>query len=209
MHECRKCVKRLYPELCLLPAANEVWGKVMFLHLSVCPQGGGVVLCCHFLLRAAPPPPRTAPPSGQQAVGNLLEFFLVLRNVSICSRERKTLLLHYQNYLSNFKTIYLNGALSRNLDSSMLYYRPQRSWGKVMFLHVCVILFTGGGVLPQCMLGYHPPGTRHHPPPSRPPPGSVPSPQSRTYWKIRSMSGRYASYWNVILLYTRLQHNEE
>ena len=24
-------------------------------------------------------------------------------------------------------------------------YRPQRSWGKVMFLHVCVILFTGGG----------------------------------------------------------------
>ena len=25
------------------------------------------------------------------------------------------------------------------------FYRPQRSWGKVMFLHVCVILFTGGG----------------------------------------------------------------
>ena len=24
------------------------------------------------------------------------------------------------------------------------YYRPQRSWGKVMFLHVCVVLFTGG-----------------------------------------------------------------
>ena len=29
------------------------------------------------------------------------------------------------------------------------YYRPQRSWGKVMFLHVSVILFTGGGGLPQ------------------------------------------------------------
>ena len=29
------------------------------------------------------------------------------------------------------------------------YYRPQRSWGKVMFLHVSVILFTGGwGVCP-------------------------------------------------------------
>ena len=25
------------------------------------------------------------------------------------------------------------------------YYHPQRSWGKVMFLQVCVILFTGGG----------------------------------------------------------------
>ena len=28
--------------------------------------------------------------------------------------------------------------------SSLLYYRPQRSCGKVMFLHLCVILFTGG-----------------------------------------------------------------
>ena len=27
---------------------------------------------------------------------------------------------------------------------SLLYCRPQRSWGKVMFSHVCVILFTGG-----------------------------------------------------------------
>ena len=27
----------------------------------------------------------------------------------------------------------------------MSCYRPQRSWGKVMFLHVSVILFTGGG----------------------------------------------------------------
>ena len=64
------------------------------------------------------------------------------------------------------------------------YYRPQRSWGKVMFLQVSVILLTGG-CLPQCMLGYHtpreqtptrsrhppwkqtppPPGSRCHPPP--------------------------------------------
>ena len=28
-------------------------------------------------------------------------------------------------------------------------YRLQGNWGKVMFLHVCVILFTGGGVLSQ------------------------------------------------------------
>ena len=39
------------------------------------------------------------------------------------------------------------------------FYRPQRSWAKVMFLHVSVILFTGG--LPQGMLGYHPPGAVH------------------------------------------------
>ena len=35
-------------------------------------------------------------------------------------------------------------------------YRPQRSWGKVMFLHVSVILFTGGwggGGMPACIAG--------------------------------------------------------
>ena len=33
--------------------------------------------------------------------------------------------------------------------SCFFYYRPQRSWGKVMFLHVSVILFTGGGTVSQ------------------------------------------------------------
>ena len=33
------------------------------------------------------------------------------------------------------------------------YYRPQRSCGKVMFLHVSVILFTGVGG--ACMVGGH------------------------------------------------------
>ena len=32
-------------------------------------------------------------------------------------------------------------------------YRPQRSWGKFMFLHVSVILFTGGGI-PACLAGF-------------------------------------------------------
>ena len=41
----------------------------------------------------------------------------------------------------------------------ILCYRPQQSCGKVMFLHVCVILFTGGCLLPGgvcsmgCLLG--------------------------------------------------------
>ena len=47
----------------------------------------------------------------------------------------------------------------QHLWGSEYFYRPQRSWGKVMFLQVSVILLTGG-CLPQCMLGYHyPPGT--------------------------------------------------
>ena len=55
------------------------------------------------------------------------------------------------------------------------FYRPQRSWAKVMFLQVCVILFTGGGCLPQCMLGYHPP-----PPWEQMPPGSRHPPRADT-----------------------------
>ena len=44
-----------------------------------------------------------------------------------------------------------------------LYYRPQRSWGKVMFLHVSVILFTGEG-------------SRHPPQDQAPPPAQTPLP---------------------------------
>ena len=52
-------------------------------------------------------------------------------------------------------------------------YRPQRSWGKVMFLHVSVILFTRGG-LPHCMLGYPLEQTswEQTPPRTRQPPGA-------------------------------------
>ena len=79
-------------------------------------------------------------------------------------------------------------------------YRPQRSWGKVMFSQACVILFTGG-CLPQCMLGYTHPQSRHplgadtppsrHPeqtPPSRHPPGADP-PQSRHPWEQTQSPG--------------------
>ena len=63
----------------------------------------------------------------------------------------------------------------------LVCYRPQRSWGKVIFSQACVILFTGG-ILPQCMLGYHTPqtrhptGSRHSPKPG--PPGAGPSEQA-------------------------------
>ena len=40
------------------------------------------------------------------------------------------------------------------------FYRPQRSWAKVTFLQASVILSTEG-CLPQCMLGYHTPRSRH------------------------------------------------
>ena len=45
-------------------------------------------------------------------------------------------------------------------------YRPQRSCEGYVFTGVC--LSTRGGCLPQCMLGYHPPGA--DPPEQTPPP---------------------------------------
>ena len=42
---------------------------------------------------------------------------------------------------------------------------------KVIFLHLSVILFTGGGGLPQCMLGCQPPQSRHLSQEQTPPPG--------------------------------------
>ena len=53
---------------------------------------------------------------------------------------------------------------------SLYHYRPQRSCGQgYVFTRVCHSVNMGGG-LPQCMLGYHPPGSR--PPPKEAPPGS-------------------------------------
>ena len=60
-------------------------------------------------------------------------------------------------------------------------YRPQRSWGKVMFLHVSVILFTGGAEA-DTPLGADPPPPRSRPTPSQeqthPLPGADPQDQA-------------------------------
>ena len=60
------------------------------------------------------------------------------------------------------------------------FYRPQRSWAKVIFLQACVKNCPqgeGGGCLPQCMLGYTPPGPGT-PPWSRPPKAEPPRPST-------------------------------
>ena len=74
----------------------------------------------------------------------------------------------------------------------ILYYWPQRSWAKVMFLQVCVILFTGGWgklCLSACWDTTHlpPPGAdtsprSRHPPGADPPnpPWEQTSPQEQT-----------------------------
>ena len=81
-------------------------------------------------------------------------------------------------------------------------------WGKVIFLHLSVILFTGWG-LPQYMLGYHTPTpwTRHPHPPDQAPPlglgtlGTRHPPGAEHAGRYSQPSGWDASYWNAILLH--------
>ena len=99
---------------------------------------------------------------------------------------------------------------------------------KVIFLHLSAILFTGGVCLSACWdtttqsrhpsradtppeqtppWSRHPPGSRHTPPEQTPLEQTPPweqTPRSRPPpWEadsgIRSMTGRYASYWNAFL----------
>ena len=73
-------------------------------------------------------------------------------------------------------------------------YRPQRSWGKVMFLHMSVILFTGG----RSTWAGTPPG-RYTPlplgryPQAGTPPGQVPPSPGQVPPLGRYTPGRYTS----------------
>ena len=84
-------------------------------------------------------------------------------------------------------TVRMNPEYQINLikpHSIRSHYRPQRSWGKVMFLQASVILLMGGVsvCLPQCMLGYTPPEQtppEWTPPWSKHPLGADTPPRSR------------------------------
>ena len=47
-------------------------------------------------------------------------------------------------YLCLAGAVVASWSLTQDVADSNNLYRPQRSWGKVMFLHVSLILFTGG-----------------------------------------------------------------
>ena len=82
---------------------------------------------------------------------------------------------------------------------------------KVIFLHLFVILFRGGSASVHAGMPPPPPGSRdaipgsrhRHPPRSRHPPEQTPpaadTPPPEADSGIRSMSGRYVSYWNAFL----------
>ena len=100
------------------------------------------------------------------------------------------------------------------LTTNSFFYRPQRSWAKVIFLQASVILSTGGvsasvhpGIPPPReqtpLVTDPPPGADTHPADTpqeqTPPPPSRHTPPREADSGIRSMSGRYASYWNAFL----------
>ena len=71
----------------------------------------------------------------------------------------------------------------------LYFYRPQRSWGKVMFLHVSVILFTGGSA--SVLAGIP------HPPRDQAPPPGADTLWSRPPWRPpRSRSPRTRHPWS-------------
>ena len=100
------------------------------------------------------------------------------------------------------------------------FYRPQRSSGKIMFLHLSVSHSVQGGCLPlvpglgggtDTALGRHPPGQTlplgRQPPEQTPPLGRHPLPSAcwdtppcTVHVGIWSTSGWYTSYWNAYLL---------
>ena len=74
-----------------------------------------------------------------------------------------------------------------------VYYRPQRSCGKVMFLHLSVILFTGG-CLPQCMLGNTP---LRADTPRQTPPWQTPHPPTVTAADGTHPTGMFSCYYHL------------
>ena len=102
------------------------------------------------------------------------------------------------------------------------YYRPQRSCGQgYVFTRVCDSVHRGGSAsvhagIPSPLGGRHPPG-KQTPPREADTPREVDTPREadtppweadtprEAYSGIRSMSGRYASYWNAFLLQKCIQ----
>ena len=89
----------------------------------------------------------------------LILILLVNRKISLEGRNRRNTQPVCSGIVKGhlaFKCTYMWNICMRDpiQRHRILYnYRPQRSWGKIIFSQASVILFTWGG-LPQCMLGY-------------------------------------------------------
>ena len=117
-----------------------------------------------------------------------------------------------QHILKHFKGLQLfrkGDFISDEFNSWLYCYQQQRSWAKVMFLQLSVMLSTGGsasvhaGIPP--LKSRQPPRNRH-PLKKQTPPQEADTPKKQTPPKKQTLiphphptSGWYASYWNAYL----------
>ena len=87
----------------------------------------------------------------------------IVRTVESRPRVWTTTFVRTNNAWKEFHFFFL-------LSSNSFFTARKEVWGNVIFSVACVknSVYRGRGLLPQCMLGYHPPGPKH-PPQSRPP----------------------------------------
>ena len=84
--------------------------------------------------------------------------------------------------------------------NAILFTGRNKVVAKVIFLHLSVILFTGGGFcLSACWDAHPPPGADTPSREQTPPHPGADTPLWEADSGIRSTSGRYASYWNAFL----------
>ena len=98
---------------------------------------------------------------------------------------------------------YINAKTTKTtLQNWIHFYRPQRSWAKVIFSQACVKNSVHGGGLPQCMLGYTPPDQTPRdqapcplgadtPPDQAPPRSRHPPPRPGTHPQTRPPGSRH------------------
>ena len=80
------------------------------------------------------------------------------------------------------------------------FYWPQRSCGQgYVFTRVCDSVYVGWEVCLSACWVTTPPRSRHPPTPQEADPQKQAPPRKQAPPSIRSMSGRYASYWNAFL----------
>ena len=93
----------------------------------------------------------------------------------------------------NVLRLVLMKPLYRNM-LNRIYYRPQRSWGKVIFSQASVILFMGGGCLSACLDTTHPLAKRpplvKQTPPARRSPGKEAPLARQTPWQGEPPPGK-------------------
>ena len=84
------------------------------------------------------------------------------QNLVITDHYSKSL----QQFITESKTL---NRLTYYQPITGYYCRPQMKFGARWYFYTCLSFCSkwGGGSLPQCMLGYQPPPTRHTPPPPR------------------------------------------